>query len=417
MCVLCGCVGCGADDYLDSGTDQFNLLDGDPSPSRTLNLKWNNDTRGAPSGEITWSMNLAGLSIVAGADIEDYRQATFDALATWAAVAGLTFRFTGSATGSDIDINVEPLTNSTIGVARYSYFAGDFNGNGIEQFSEVDVSMDQRETWIANGNGGGFTFFQVMLHEIGHALGLDHFNVADSIMNATANNGSRTLGDDDIAGIQNLYGERQWSNAGEDVNFEFVGVGQTANARGGNDTLSGTALRDVFYGGAGNDDLLGQGGNDFLLDTRGDNDLFGGSGNDTIVGGTGVLDGRGEAGNDTLIGGIGNDVLDGGAGNDVLRGDPSGSFISGNDRLIAGSGNDVLEGGGGADTFVFDRSNGANRITDFEVGLDEIELIGFSLGDGTLEVVGDDTVWSDSIGGLTLSITFEDVILDASDLM
>lgn len=417
MCILCGCPGCGADTYLDDGTDQFNLLDGDDDPNRTLNLKWNNDTRGAPSGEITWSMNLAGLSIVAGAQIEAYRQATFDAMATWAAVAGLTFRFTGSTTGSDIDINVEPLTNSTIGVARYSYFSSDFDGNGIEQFAEVNVSMDQRQTWIANGDSGGFTFFQVMLHEIGHALGLDHFNVADSIMNATANNGSRTLGDDDIAGIQNLYGERQWSNAGEDVDFQFVGVGQTAFAKGGNDELNGTELRDLFYGGAGNDDLHGQGGNDFLLDTRGNNDIFGGSGNDTIVGGGGQLDAEGNSGNDTLTGGIGDDTLDGGAGNDVLRGDPSGSFISGDDTLIAGSGNDILEGGGGEDLFVFDRTDGDNRILDFEVGVDMIDLQGFSVGQGNLNTSGGDTVFTYSQNGVDFSITIEDATLTASDFM
>jgi Ca2+-binding RTX toxin-like protein len=417
MCVLCGCVGCGADDYLESDTDAFSLISVGTSQGGNANFKWNNDVRGQASGEITWSMNLAGLSIVAGSQIEDFRQATRDAFDTWAAVAGLTFRFTGTSTGSDIDIDVAPLSGSTIGVANTFYNPNDANGNGLVEIDESNVSMDANETWIANGSSGAFTFFQVMLHEIGHALGLDHFNVSDSIMNATANRGSRTLGDDDIAGIQNLYGAKQWSNASEDANFQFVGVGQTALAKGGNDQLNGTQQRDVFYGGAGNDTLHGQGGNDHLVDTRGSNDIFGGSGNDTIIGGGGQIDAEGNSGRDTLIGGIGNDTLDGGSGNDVLRGDPSGSFISGDDVLIAGSGNDILEGGGGADTFVFDRTNGDNRILDFEVDADIIDLVGFSVGQGNLSTSGGDTVFTYNQNGVDFSIVIEDAILSASDFM
>ncbi len=426
MCVLCGCPGCGADDYLESDTSEFNLSSV-PTNQGTANYKWNNDVRGQASGEITWSMNLAGLSIVAGSQIEDFRQATRDAFDTWAAVAGLSFRFTGSATGSDIDIDVASLSGNAIGVANTFYNPNDANRNGLVEIAESNISMGADETWIANGLGGAFTFFQVMLHEIGHALGLDHFNVSDSIMNATANSGSRTLGDDDIAGIQNLYGAKQWSNAGEEANYEFVGVAQNVMALGGNDMVTGSLLsdninggagQDRLYGLAGNDTLNGGTGNDTIVDLRGDNDLFGGADNDTIVGGGGTIDAEGNEGDDTIIGGIGADTLDGGDGNDILRGDPTGSFVSGNDTLIAGQGNDVLEGGGGADTFVFDASDGANRITDFERGFDVIDLVGgLDFGQGTLTTSGANSIWTHNGGGLDLTITIEGVFVDASDFM
>lgn len=417
MCILCGCATCGADNILENGEQEFTLLNTTTSQGGMANLRWGDGDRGAESDEITWSLNLAGLSIIAGSNIEEFTQAVFDAFDTWASIAGLNFTFVPTFGGSDIDINVEALAGSTIGIARYSFNPNDADDNGVVEFGRADISMDQDETWRPDGTGGSFTFFQVMLHEIGHAIGLDHFNVSDSIMNASANAGSRTLGDDDIAGIQNLYGERRWSNEGEDVDFQHVGVGQTAFALGGNDQLSGTALRDIFYGGAGNDDLLGQDGNDFLMDTRGDNDISGGNGNDTIVGGGGALDAEGNSGDDVLIGGIGNDTLNGGAGNDTLRGDPSGSFISGNDILIAGSGNDVLEGGGGADTFVFSQDNGANRILDFEVGVDIIDLQGFSVAQGALANSGGNTTFTYNQNGVDFSITVDDAILSASDFI
>lgn len=417
MCTLCGCATCGAQEFLESASDPYNLIEVGTTQGGQANFKWGNDIRGAASGNISWSFNLAGLSIIAGSNIGQFTDAVFDAFDTWAAIAGLTFINDPTFGNSDIDISVAPLSGGTIGLANTFYFPSDANGNGLVTIAESDITIDQDETWRPNGSDGSFTFFQVLLHEIGHALGLDHFNTSDSIMNASANAGSRLLGDDDIAGIQDLYGERRWSDAGEEANFEFIGVGQTAYAEGGDDVIMGTAQADRFFGGAGNDEINGAGGDDLIVDTRGNNDLVGGAGRDTIIGGTGVLDGDGGAGNDILIGGIGNDVLNGGNGNDVLRGDPTGSFVAGDDRLLAGAGNDVLEGGGGADTFVFNLADGNNRITDFERGIDIIDLVGVSFGQGSLRFVGGDTIWTDNVGGVDLSITIEDVILDSSDFI
>ena len=57
------------------------------------------------------------------------------------------------------------------------------------------------------------TFFQdgtdllaVAIHEIGHNLGLDHSNVGNSIMYPFIQNNINGLHDDDINGIQKLYG-------------------------------------------------------------------------------------------------------------------------------------------------------------------------------------------------------------------
>jgi Ca2+-binding RTX toxin-like protein len=61
-------------------------------------------------------------------------------------------------------------------------------------------------------------------------------------------------------------------------------------------------------------------------------------------------------------------VLDGGNGNDTLLGG------NGADTLIGGTGNDILTGGKGGDVFVFASGFGKDVITDFQVGLDRIQL-------------------------------------------
>ncbi|WP_179877248.1 Ig-like domain-containing protein [Vibrio cholerae] len=104
------------------------------------------------------------------------------------------------------------------------------------------------------------------------------------------------------------------------------------------------AYVDVAHGGGGNDRIYGQGGVDLI---------FGGSGNDHLYGGDG---------NDVLRGGSGDDYLDGGSGNDIL---------------IGGLGNDILTGGSGEDLFKWvdgDLDGSRDRITDFTIGQDKIDL-------------------------------------------
>ena len=86
---------------------------------------------------------------------------------------------------------------------------------------------------------------------------------------------------------------------------------------------------------------------------------------------------RAKGGNDEVSGGAGNDRLFGDRGNDTLNGDAGKDQIkggSGGDLLNGGKGADVLSGGSGADTFFFKRGDGKDRITDFNIGQDLIEI-------------------------------------------
>lgn len=114
-----------------------------------------------------------------------------------------------------------------------------------------------------------------------------------------------------------------------------------------------------YFGGAGNDSLSGASGDDFLSGNSENDVLSGNQGNDTISGGQNE---------DALYGGRGDDLLFGDLGDDLLYGDLD------NDVLTGGAGNDTLTGGAGGDIFILSNSEGLDLMTDFQDGVDFIQL-------------------------------------------
>ena len=111
-------------------------------------------------------------------------------------------------------------------------------------------------------------------------------------------------------------------------------------------------------------------------------DIFGDDGNNTLdgQGGRDILDGRG--GDDILIGGESDDRLNGGAGDDTLTGDT------------------LTSGGGGVDVFIFEGAFGNDTITDFEDGIDLLDLegTGLSFTDLSISASDSDTLIEDGLG-------------------
>ena len=94
-----------------------------------------------------------------------------------------------------------------------------------------------------------------------------------------------------------LFGDESDNTIEGDPLYTYI------DARGGNDTVTGSEADEEIVGGAGDDDLSGGAGNDVLVDSQGANVLSGGAGNDIIdVSGT-------QTPNATIDGGEGTDTL------------------------------------------------------------------------------------------------------------
>ena len=76
------------------------------------------------------------------------------------------------------------------------------------QICEADIVINSDFPWRNNGSTAGFDVQNVMTHEFGHMLGLDHTNVAWATMIEGTNKGDtwkRTLEQDDLNGFNFLY--------------------------------------------------------------------------------------------------------------------------------------------------------------------------------------------------------------------
>ena len=211
----------------------------------------------------------------------------------------------------------------------------------------------------------------------GEAFGGDNFDLLTNIENLIGSGFEdrlvSDLGDNVIdAGdgndlVRNFGGQDTINSGFGDDEVFGSGDAETIDLGDGNDVARTRGGNDFVFMGDGDDRALTGGGDDTAIGREGDDLFFMGSGNDTAFGGFG---------NDTLNGGSNADVLDGGPGDDRVRGD------AGVDHLNGNSGNDFLNGGASADTFwFFDiQSMGQDRITDFEDGLDRINLSDWGFG-------------------------------------
>lgn len=403
--------------------------------------KWGDPTLGTPGGTVTWSIAggnefLFDFGIFGSRSKDpdsflrfDYEQIIEESLAEWAKYGNIQFQqvpdgggSAGSEADGDIRIFFGDLPGRTLGLGAFPNPSDLFGG---------DILLDARGSF----NQSKGLFRTLVLHEIGHALGLDHVS-GQSIMTPVLN--LRSLQRIDRDAMRQIYGDPLIAPA-----LEISGGGIFQMKEKNNDLIArGNDKKNIILGTNGQDTIEGGGNNDKLKGSFGSDSLSGGEGNDKLIGSYGNDTLRGEAGDDVLRGDQHADVLDGGDGFDTADyskassavrldllagtgtlGDADGdTFISieevlgtkyhdrlwgdgaanrlygdkGSDELIGGAGDDTLLGGGGDDTLLGGdghdtiSGDGGNDLINGEDGNDTIKG---SRGDDTLAGgLGDDEI-------------------------
>ncbi|KRB52214.1 M10 family metallopeptidase C-terminal domain-containing protein [Phenylobacterium sp. Root700] len=313
------------------------------------------------------------------------------ALAGWSDVANISFTRVGWGTSGEAAYTDQAtilLGNYSAGAdtaSAFGYYPGSLSATSRAGDVWVNVTSGSNAS-PAIGNYGA----NVLIHELGHAIGIAHPGDYDSETSPTyaddavyyedsrqftvmsyfgeANTGAYFAGRyaaspmlDDIAAAQSLYGANMGTRTGDTTYGFNSNAGRpwfeaaSAGAKlifavwdaGGNDTFdfSGYSnsqtidLRPGFFSSVG-----GLTGNVAVAIGASVENAIGGAGADAINGNEAANALTGAAGNDVIYGGVGGDTLSGGDGQDFLRGE------EGDDSILGGAAFDDMHGNMGADT-------------------------------------------------------------------
>jgi serralysin len=366
-----------------------------------------------------------------------------NALSAWSNVANVTFTQTLIKSSANFVENI--ISDAQMLYTTGSYASGFHDTPQTAVGSQVNQLSSTKASILLPGQAGGYYNYQsggvvwteselsqggffgrMMMHELGHALGLKHphdvigsapllpgvtdqsslgsFNLNhmfstimsynrnytfDATGNVVAQSGYNFAvnGTDvynygyasspmaiDIAAIQSLYGANMTVATGSTV--YMLPDADIAGSTG----VAGTRWTCIWDAG-GIDEIRYVGSRNVVINLTAatlDNSATGGGvlshamfvhGGFTIANGVVIENATGGTGNDTITGNAADNVLSGNDGNDLIVGGFGADTINGgqgNDTLDGGAGNDVLSGFSGNDAFF--QPLGFDTISDFMVG-------------------------------------------------
>ncbi len=184
-----------------------------------LGPKWSDTT-------ITWSLvgpqaaTFSRPAITSAIDTPFEQLQVTNAFSAWSSVSGLKFEQVADVSSgavADIRIGFADFTDG----GKYAGSSGQMLGTAYSSWSGIYfkpgamVVLQDPTFWAWNTDSTGNATYkgtsvsaqQILTHEIGHALGLQHSDTPDDIMYELVSLQNRVFSADDINGIQALYGK------------------------------------------------------------------------------------------------------------------------------------------------------------------------------------------------------------------
>jgi ssRNA-specific RNase YbeY (16S rRNA maturation enzyme) len=150
---------------------------------------------------------LDGLLGAAGLDIASFEERLALAISMWQTVADIAFVRAESAAAADIVIGAQIVPR---GIAYTNIHHESVTGSEFARLGQAAICLNPGVAWRAGGKANGesavYELGRVLVHELGHAVGLDHPGSRGEVMAFSYQEDVDRLTEGDIAGIVLLYG-------------------------------------------------------------------------------------------------------------------------------------------------------------------------------------------------------------------